>query len=184
MLVMLPEHPARPVGLVLYALRTFALNIFGRIVTAVPRLGPVTSLAFLALISDTITKDCDHAVILILMAWDEECLTVDDFISARRSPWHGIREFSAPRATETLGRITDARGLALTWPPLTAMAEEISGQEWIPVPASTVLESLPYYLPEVRAAGIPVDLSNVTVLVRRKAPIRAVRAAKLIASGL
>ena len=183
-LVMLPEHPARPAGLVLYASRTFALSIFERIATTVPRFGPVASFASLALASDTTTKDRDRAAALILTAWDEERLTADDLVSAWRSPWRGIREFSAPRVTETLGRIADAGGLALTWPLLTAMAEEISGQERIPAPASTVLESLLHYLPEVRAAGVPVDLPNVTALARRKAPIKAVRVAKLIASRL
>ena len=84
----------------------------------------------------------------------------------------------------TLGRIADAGGLALTWPLLTTMAEEISGQERIPAPASTVLESLLHYFPKVRAAGIPVDLPNVTELARRKALIKAVRVAKLIVSKL
>ena len=183
-LVMLPEHPARPAGLVLYASRTFALSIFERIATTVPRFGPVASFASLALASDTTTKDRDRAAALILTAWDEERLTADDLVSAWRSPWRGIREFSAPRVTETLGRIADAGGLALTWPLLTTMAEEISGQERIPAPASTVLESLLHYLPEVRAAGIPIDLPNVTALARRKAPIKAVRVAKLIVSKL
>ena len=70
------------------------------------------------------------------------------------------------------------------WPLLTAMAEEIAGQERIPAPASTVLESLLHYLPEVRAAGVSVDLPNVTALANRNSPTKAVKVAKLIASRL
>lgn len=182
--VTLPEHPTRPAGLVIYASKTFALSIFERIATTVPRFGPVASFASLALASDTTTKDRDRAAALILTAWDEERLTADDLVSAWRSPWRRIREFSAPRVTETLRHIADAGGLALTWPLLTAMAEEIAGQERIPAPASTVLESLLHYLPEVRAAGVPVDLPNVTALANRNAPTKAVKVAKLIASRL
>ena len=182
--VTLPEHPARPAGLVLYASKTFALSIFERIATTIPRFGPVASFVSLALASDTTTKNRDRAAALLLTAWDEERLTADDLISAWRSPWRGIREFSAPRVTETLGRIADGGGLALTWPLLTTMAEEIAGQEKIPAPASTVLESLLHYLPEARAAGIPVDLPNIMALANQEAPTKAVRVAKLIVSQL
>ena len=64
------------------------------------------------------------------------------------------------------------------------MAEEIAGQEKIPAPASTVLESLLHYLPEARAAGIPVDLPNIMALANQEAPTKAVRVAKLIVSQL
>ena len=47
-----------------------------------------------------------------------------------------------------------------------------------------MLESLLHYLPEVRAADIPVDLPNVTALANRNSPTKAVKVAKLIASKL
>ena len=75
-------------------------------------------------------------------------------------------------------------GLALVWPLLTTIAEEIAAQETIPAPDSTVLEAVLHHLPEVQAAGIAIDLPNTTALATRPVLLKAVKIAQLIAQAL
>ncbi|WP_130875402.1 DUF6493 family protein [[Pseudopropionibacterium] massiliense] len=183
-LVTLPEHPTRPAGLALQASGTFALNIFEHLVATAPRFGPVASFVSLILASDATEKERDRTAALILTAWDEERLTPDDLVAAWNSPWRRSWKISVPRITTTLGRIADAGGLALVWPLLTGIAEEIAGQDVIPAPDSTVLEAVLHHLPEVQAAGVTVDLPNATALATRTVSLKAVKIAQLIVQAL
>ena len=183
-LVLLPEHPTRPAGLALQAAGTFALNIFEHIVATAPRFGPVTSFVSLVLTSEATQKERDRTAALILTAWDEERLTPDDLVTAWNSPWRRSWRISVPRIAMTLGRIADAGGLALVWPLLTSIAEEIAGQDMIPAPESTVLEAVLHHLPEAQAAGITVNLPNTTALATRTVPLKAVKIAQLIVQAL
>jgi len=183
-LVLLPEHPTRPAGLALQAAGTFALNIFEHIVATAPRFGPVASFVSLVLTSEATQKERDRTAALILTAWDEERLTPDDLVTAWNSPWRRSWRISVPRIATTLGRIADAGGLALVWPLLTSIAEEIAGQDLIPAPESTVLEAVLHHLPEAQAAGITVNLPNTTALATRTVPLKAVKIAQLIVQAL
>ena len=183
-LVLLPEHSARPAGLALQAAGTFALNIFEYIVATAPRFGPVASFVSLVLTSEATQKERDRTAALILTAWDEERLIPDDLVTAWNSPWRRSWRVSVPKIATTLGRIADMGGLALVWPLLTTIAEEIADQETIPAPDSTLLEAVLHHLPEVQAAGITVDLPNITALATRPVLLKAVKIAQLIARAL
>ena len=80
--------------------------------------------------------------------------------------------------------VARAGGLALVWPLLTAIAEELAGAERLPAATSGVLETVLELLAEVRAAGVAVELPNVTALAARGGSSGAVRAARLIVSRL
>ena len=183
-LVLLPEHSARPAGLALQAAGIFSLNIFEYIVATAPRFGPVASFVSLVLTSEATQKERDRTAALILTAWDEERLIPDDLVTAWNSPWRRSWRVSVPKITTTLGRIADMGGLALVWPLLTTIAEEIAAQETIPAPDSTVLEAVLHHLPEVQAAGIAIDLPNTTALATRPVLLKAVKIAQLIAQAL
>ena len=183
-LVLLPEHSVRPAGLALQAAGTFALNIFEYIVATAPRFGPVASFVSLVLTSEATQKERDRTAALILTAWDEERLIPDDLVTAWNSPWRRSWRVSVPKITTTLGRIADMGGLALVWPLLITIAEEIADQETIPAPDSTILEAVLHHLPEVQAAGITVDLPNTTALATRPVLLKAVKIAQLIAQAL
>ena len=182
-LVLLPEHSARPAGLALQAAGIFSLNIFEYIVATAPRFGPVASFVSLVLTSEATQKERDRTAALILTAWDEERLIPDDLVTAWNSPWRRSWRVSVPKITTTLGRIADMGGLALVWPLLVEVCEELAGMKQVPASALGLLEAVLHHLPEVRAAGVAVDLPNVTALAARKGNSKAMKVARRIVAA-
>ena len=79
-----------------------------------------------------------------------------------------------------LASIAEAGGLALAWPLLTSISEELAGAEKLPTGVATVLESVLHLLPEV--PGKP-DLPNIAALAARKGGSKAVRVARRIVAA-
>ena len=195
-LTLLPEHPTRPAALVLQELGhnypTDAVAGFLPIAGVAGRFGPVLSFVALAVISGAALKDRDRVAEALLTAWDEGRLRPGDLVDAWRSPWwEDLNDTSwtrretwphSPAKTVTvLCTVADAGGLALAWPLLVTIAEELAGQRKTTAAAATALEAVLRYLPEVRAAGVAVDLPNVAALAARKGTSKAVTVAKRIA---
>ena len=88
---------------------------------------------------------------------------------------------SPAKTVTVLCTIADAGGLALAWPLLVTIAEELAGQRKTTAATATTLEAVLHYLPEVRAAEIAVDLPNVAALAARKGTSKTVTVAKRIA---
>ena len=84
------------------------------------------------------------------------------------------------RLVKTLNHVADTGGLALVWPLLVEVCEELAGMKQVPASALGLLEAVLRYLPEVRAAGVTVDLPNVAALAARKGTSKAVTVAKRI----
>lgn len=194
-LTLLPEHPTRPAALVLQELGhnypTDAVAGFLPIAGVAGRFGPVLSFVALAVISGAALKDRDRVAEALLTAWDEGRLRPGDLVDAWRSPWwdelndmprakHETWPHSPAKTVTVLCTVADAGGLALAWPLLAAIAEELAGQQKTTAATATALEAVLRYLPEVRAAGVTVDLPNVAALAARKGTSKAVTVARRI----
>lgn len=194
-LTLLPAHPTRPAALVLQELGhnypTKAVDGFLPIAAVAGRFGPVLSFVTLAVISGAALKDRDRVAEALLTAWDEGRLLPGDLVDAWRSPWwdelndmprakYETWPHSPAKTVTVLCTVADAGGLALAWPLLVTIAEELAGQRKTTAATATTLEAVLRYLPEVRAAGIAVDLPNVAALAARKGNGKAVTVARRI----
>ena len=194
-LMLLPAHPTRPAALVLQELGhnypTDAVAGFLPIAWVAGRFGPVLSFVALAVISGAALKDRDRVAEALLTTWDEGRLHPGDLVDAWRSPWwdelndmprvkYETWPHSPAKTVTVLCTVADAGGLALAWPLLVAIAEELAGQRRTTAATVTALEAVLRYLPEVRAAGIAVDLPNVAALAARKGNGKAVTVARRI----
>jgi len=121
---------------------------------------------------------------LLIDAWNDGRLLPSDLVAAWRNPWRARLKTPPHRLGKTLNHVAGTGGLALVWPLLTSIAEEIAGQDMIPAPESTVLEAVLHHLPEAQAAGITVNLPNTTALATRTVPLKAVKIAQLIVQAL
>ena len=194
-LTLLPEHPTRPAALVLQELGhnhpTDAVAGFLPVTAVAGRFGPVLSFVALAVISGAALKDRDRVAEALLTAWDEGRLHPGDLVDAWRSPWwdelndmprakYETWPHSPAKTVTVLCTVADAGGLALAWPLLVAIAEELAGQRKTTAATATTLEAVLRYLPEVRAAGVAVDLPNTTALAARKGNSKAMTVARRI----
>ena len=171
--ILLPEHPTRPaavfLGEFLHAEIVEAIAHAGQLTAVARPLGPVLTFGLLVLACGAPAQHRETIAEILLTAWDEERLTPSDLLAAWRSPWwdadwgHGLkpRTHSAAGAVATLDMVARAGGLALVWPLLTAIAEDLAGAERLPAATSGVLETVLKLLAEVRAAGVAVELPNV-----------------------
>ena len=118
----------------------------------------------------------------LLTAWDESRLNPEMLVAAWESPWRQEwRDDIAPvKVAAMLTSIAEAGGLALAWPLLTRIAEELAGVEKLPTGVATVLESVLNFLPEV--PGKP-DLPNITALAARKGNSKAIKVARQIVAA-
>ena len=119
----------------------------------------------------------------LLTAWDESRLNPEMLVAAWESPWRQEwRDDIAPvKVAAMLTSIAEAGGLALAWPLLTRIAEELAGTDKLPTGVATVLESVLNFLPEVPEKP---DLPNITALAARKSSSKTVKVARRIVDRL
>lgn len=139
-------------------------------------------------------KDRDGIAELWLRAWDEGRLTAEDLMKAWHSVlWtlpeqlgHSARHFvRAPlKVAEVLAVLADGGGLALAWPLLVVLAEEAAGAEKVPATTAGLLEIVLRLLPEAQAAGVAVELPDITALATRKGNSKAIQTARRIQDSL
>ena len=115
----------------------------------------------------------------LLTAWDESRLGPEVLVAAWDSSWRQEwRDDIAPaKVAAMLTTLAEAGGLALAWPLLTRIAEELAGMEKLPTGVATVLESVLHFLPEV--PGKP-DLPTIAALAARKGNSKAIKVARQI----
>ena len=145
---------------------------------------PVLAFAVLVLIGDTGTKDRDEIAEALLTAWEEGRLRGDDLVAAWELPWREHYPISEGRTLAVFQILNRAGALALTWPLMVHVAEHHATAERLPAAASGWLETILSHLPEVRAAGVEVELPNIVALAGRKGTSKAIRTAKEIAALL
>ena len=151
-------------------------------VASVFHVDPVMALLVLVFTSEASPQGRDEIAGALLTAWDESRLNPEVLVAAWDSSWRQEwRDDIAPvKVAAMLTTLAEAGGLALAWPLLTRIAEELAGMEKLPTGVATVLESVLHLLPEV---PVKPDLPNVAALAARKGSSKAVKVARQIVAA-
>ena len=148
-------------------------------IASVFHVDPVMALLAFVFASGASPQGRDEIAGALLSAWDESRLGPEVLVAAWDSSWRQEwRDDIAPvKVASMLTTLAEAGGLALAWPLLTRIAEELAGMEKLPTGVATVLESVLHLLPEV--PGKP-DLPTVAALAARKGSSKAIKVARQI----
>lgn len=189
---LLPAHPTRPAAEILHLLRLddppLWFRPLDRFMLAAACASPVTPLlAYAGLVMADRGDSSQRALVAeaLLTAWEEGRLRPGCLVEAwGHEEWRLTWKVSGARISSTLSLLAQAGGLGLVWPLLTAITEELASAKRLPSTTSGVLETVLALLPEVRAAGVAVDLPSVVALAGRRGSAKAIRTARLIAEAL
>lgn len=151
-------------------------------IASVFHVDPVMALLAFVFASGASPQGRDEIAGALLSAWDESRLSPEVLVAAWDSSWRQEwRDDIAPvKVAAMLTTLAEAGGLALVWPLLTRIAEELAGMEKLPTGVATVLESVLHLLPE--APGKP-DLPTVAALAARKGSSKAIKVARQIVAA-
>ena len=186
-LALMPNHRHRPEVAVIAADHGFwpaSAIPFVAVAQISPRFSPLLSFAALATASGIPADERELAARTLMEAWDRGAVTADDLVRALA---HELRDgwpLSPAKLAATCRQVAELGGLALVWPLLVAVAEEVAGAEKLTAAVGTVLEIVLALLPEVRAAGVPVALPTVATLAARRGRSKAVAAAQVLTKAL
>ena len=179
---LLPAHPTRMAMVALSSPEETSAEEFTDAALVI-RFDTVLVLTGLIFASAAPPQGRDEIAGALLTAWDESRLNPEMLVAAWESPWRQEwRDDIAPvKVAAMLTSIAEAGGLALAWPLLTRIAEELAGVEKLPTGVATVLESVLNLLPEVPEKP---DLPNITALAARKGNSKTVKVARRIVDRL
>ena len=179
---LLPAHPTRMAMVALASPDETSAEEFTDAALVI-RFDTVLVLTGLIFASAAPPQGRDEIAGALLTAWDESRLNPEMLVAAWESPWRQEwRDDIAPvKVAAMLTSIAEAGGLALAWPLLTRIAEELAGVEKLPTGVTTVLESVLNFLPEVPEKP---DLPNITALAARKSSSKTVKVARRIVDRL
>jgi len=151
-------------------------------IASVFHVDPVMALLAFVFASRASPQGRDEIAGALLSAWDESRLGPEVLVAAWDSSWRQEwRDDIAPvKVAAMLTTLAEAGGLALVWPLLTRIAEELAGMEKLPTGVATVLESVLHLLPEV--PGKP-NLPTVAALAARKGSSKAIKVARQIVAA-
>ena len=180
---LLPAHPTRMAMVALASPEETSAEEFTDAAALVIRFDTVLVLTGLIFASAAPPQGRDEIAGALLTAWDESRLNPEILVAAWESPWRQeLRDDIAPvKVAAMLTSIAEAGGLALAWPLLTRIAEELAGTDKLPTGVATVLESVLNLLPEVPEKP---DLPNITALAARKGNSKTVKVARRIVDRL
>ena len=123
----------------------------------------------------------------LLGAWEDGRLRPDALVEAWRGPWRDDdAPLDAPAAGALLVAVARAGALALVWPALRLVAEDLAATSPMTASASAVLESLTGLLPDVidarrrGAAGAETRMPAIRRLAAGGGGNRAVRSARVL----
>ena len=178
---LLPAHPTRMAMVALASPDETSAEEFTDAALVI-RFDTVLVLTGLIFASAAPPQGRDEIAGALLTAWDESRLNPEMLVAAWESPWRQEwRDDIAPvKVAAMLTSIAEAGGLALAWPLLTRIAEELAGTDKLPTGVATVLESVLNFLPEVPEKP---DLPNITALAARKGNSKAMKVARRIVAA-
>ena len=178
---LLPAHPTRMAMVALASPDETSAEEFTDAALVI-RFDTVLVLTGLIFASAAPPQGRDEIAGALLTAWDESRLNPEMLVAAWESPWRQeLRDDIAPvKVAAMLTSIAEAGGLALAWPLLTRIAEELAGTDKLPTGVATVLESVLNFLPEVPEKP---DLPNITALAARKGNSKAMKVARRIVAA-
>ena len=179
---LLPAHPTRMAMVALASPDETSAEEFTDAALVI-RFDTVLVLTGLIFASAAPPQGRDEIAGALLTAWDESRLNPEMLVATWESPWRQeLRDDIAPvKVAAMLTSIAEAGGLALAWPLLTRIAEELAGTDKLPTGAATILESVLNFLPEVPEKP---DLPNITTLAARKSNSKTVKVARRIVDRL
>ena len=179
---LLPAHPTRMAMVALASPDETSAEEFTDAALVI-RFDTVLVLTGLIFASAAPPQGRDEIAGALLTAWDESRLNPEMLVAAWESPWRQEwRDDIVPvKVAAMLTSIAEAGGLALAWPLLTRIAEELAGTDKLPTGVATVLESVLNFLPEVPEKP---DLPNITALAARKSSSKTVKVARRIVDRL
>lgn len=186
-LALMPNHLHRPEVAVIAADHGFwpaSAIPFVAVAQISPHFSPLLSFAALATASGIPADERELTARTLVEAWDHGAVTADDLVRALD---HDLRDgwpLSPAKLAATCRQVAELGGLALVWPLLVALAEEVAGAEKLTAAVGTVLEIVLALLPEVQAAGVPVALPTVATLAARRGRSKAVAAAQALTKVL
>ncbi|RRD04391.1 hypothetical protein EII34_10015 [Arachnia propionica] len=191
---LLPGLPSRPAATALQLLTdsepSAALDHVVLLASSASRFPELLAVAALATATTVAAKDRGRVAELLLAAWDEGRLIGDDLVAGWRSPaWDVLADKAVGKPVENspaklaplLKDLAEAGALALVWPLLVVIAEELAAHEKTPAAASTVFETVLALLPEVPHK---VELPNICALAARKGSSKAITLARAIEEKL
>ena len=178
---LLPAHPTRMAMVALASPDETSAEEFTDAALVI-RFDTVLVLTGLIFASAAPPQGRDEIAGALLTAWDESRLNPEMLVAAWESPWRQeLRDDIAPvKVAAMLTSIAEAGGLALAWPLLTRIAEELAGTDKLPTGVATALESVLNFLPE---APEKPDLPNITALAARKGNSKTVKVARRIVAA-
>lgn len=178
---LLPAHPTRMAMVALASPDETSAEEFTDAALVI-RFDTVLVLTGLIFASGASPQGRDEIAGALLTAWDESRLNPEMLVAAWESPWRQEwRDDIAPaKVAAMLTSIAEAGGLALAWPLLTRIAEELAGTDKLPTGVATILESVLNFLPEVPEKP---DLPNITTLAARKGNSKAMKVARRIVAA-
>ena len=179
---LLPAHPTRMAMVALASPDETSAEEFTDAALVI-RFDTVLVLTGLIFASAAPPQGRDEIAGALLTAWDESRLNPEMLVAAWESPWRQEwRDDITPvKVAAMLTTLAEAGGLALAWPLLTRIAEELAGTDKLPTGVATVLESVLNFLPEVPEKP---DLPNITALAARKSNSKTVKVARRIVDRL
>ncbi|MDO4258375.1 MAG: hypothetical protein Q4C87_02515 [Actinomycetaceae bacterium] len=195
-LKLLPGYSARPA---LVCLHDFVFSTDSEGVDALishldtmQRCLPITAFAVVAAVGKCRPVDNEKIAAALFDAWNYGTIDPKDFAQGwATSYWDDNDAQSQPpferkplKLVPFLSLIAEGGGLALAWPFLVTMAEDLAGQDKPPATTGAVLELVLQYLPEVRAAGFAVDLPATCALANRKGKTKAITVAQRIVEAM
>lgn len=180
---LLPEHPTRPVALAMLGINRGAQDQMNRLTwlaRTAHRLGPIGALGLLAVASDVPTKHRPGIAFALQEAWHAGRITADDLVAGWRHEAREVVGVSPGKTIPMLVELAEGACLALVWPLLVEIAEELTAER-ATATTSAALEAVLRFLPEVPH---PVALPNIQALATSKGSSKAIRTARLIQEQL
>ena len=142
---------------------------------------PVLALACLAVASEGTPTHREEVAAVLYGAWQDGRLRAEELVDAWVSPQSREFALSPAKVVSMLRQLAETGALALVWPLLVVIAEELAAADKIPATASTVLETVLALLPEVPHR---IELPNIKALAARKGSSKAITLARAIEEKL
>lgn len=194
---LMPQYPARAglfplMHIVDWVGSSASADAINAYISTAHRCGNLGIIALFSWVCGVSTRQRDEIAGAVLSAWDEGRITAKELVQGWFSPMWAVifGEEQLPdyknrnKIFSFLISMAQGGGLALVWPLMLAMAEEMAGEEKLPAKTAGVLEQILHFLPEVRAAGVSTDMPNISALASRKGKSKAITTARLIAEQI
>ena len=187
-LTLMPNRPARPASWVLHTLLErgpeAALASFTLLARTARPWGSVVSLVWLLLVDAVEEPVRDELLAELLHAWRRGTLSDDDLVSAWHSRYRVVLDPSRTTVATALIRAANQGGLALVWPLLSHLVDDVAGSRGFTGTTTPLLEEFQPLVPEVVAAGVAVELPEIHKLANHKGASPTVKTARLIVAAL